>query len=46
MGEFPGIEANIICHDLPFSIQFPLIDQKAVEAYGATGVDFAGAEQA
>jgi len=44
MCEFPGVQADVIGNDLAFAIQFPLVDQEAVEAYGASGVDFAGAD--
>jgi hypothetical protein len=29
---------------LAFAVEFPFVDEQAVEADGATGVDFAGAD--
>jgi len=44
MGELPGIRAGVVGYDLAFAEELPLIDYQAVEADGAAGVDFVGAD--
>lgn len=44
MREFAGVGTGVVGYDLAFAVQFPLIDQEAVEAYGASGVDFVCAD--
>jgi hypothetical protein len=44
VGKLPRVQAHIICNYLAFAVEFPFADEEAVESYGATGVDFAGAD--
>jgi hypothetical protein len=44
VGEFPCIWPRVIRDDLAFAVEFPFVDQQAVEAYGASGVDFVRAD--
>jgi len=43
VSEFTRVWTRIVRYDLPFSQQLPLVNHQAVEADGASGVDFAGA---
>ena len=42
--EFSRVQTYVVGYDLAFAVELPLINQEAVESYGATGVDFAGAD--
>jgi hypothetical protein len=42
--ELPGVGAGVIGDDLAFAEELPLVDDQAVEADGAAGVDFVGAD--
>ena len=44
MGELAGVRAGVAGYDLAFAGELPLVDDQAVEADGATGVDFVGAD--
>jgi len=44
MGEFSRVQADVISDDLAFAVEFPFVDQQAVESYGASGVDFTRAD--
>jgi hypothetical protein len=44
VGELAGVGAGVVRHDLAFAEELPFVDDQAVEADGASGVDFVGAD--
>jgi len=44
MSELPRVGASVVGDDLAFAVELPFVDEEAVEAYGASGVDLVGAD--
>ena len=44
MCEFLGVGTGVVSYDMACAGESPFVDQQAIEADGASGVDFVGAD--